>query len=410
MRQRPASAMILTVLTATSLLGRAMLAQAAPRAEPHAAQCFADSFARRVRGAIGGHADIVGIPGVSIGVVANDALVYAGGVGYANKRARIPATADTPYNIASVTKVFTATLAVQLAAEGLLDLDAPVGRYLPDSVRVPHDAMGHSITVRHLLTHSARLSKDPPNRRNQPPDGPIDPLVWEAYNLSDLYQALGATTLAGPAGTTMVYSNYGYALLGHVVERVAGRPYEQVLRTRLLAPLRMTETGITLSLTQTQRHAADYWEDDDARTEQRLHARFGEVAGFIGLTSTVRDLARFLIAHLGTTADGRRVLSREVATRMAEPQLHVETTSGRRYEMALGWFRRTAADSASATPLLWHTGELDGQTAGVFLRPQERIGVIVLQNLGGETGGRSIEQVGNWLMRLTQDEVSRCGH
>ncbi|MCC6317535.1 MAG: beta-lactamase family protein [Gemmatimonadaceae bacterium] len=400
--------MMLSALCATGLFGRITFAQAASGTGLRAARCFGESFTARIRGAIEGYTEIAGIPGVSVGVVVNDGMVYADGIGYASRHARIPATADTPYNVASVTKLFTATLAIQLAVDGLLDLEAPVSRYLPDSVRVPLDPTGHSITARHLLTHSAQLPRNPPNRRNQPISGPIDPGVWDAYDVSDLYSALAATKLSGPLGETMEYSNYGYALLGHVVERVAGQPYEQLLRARLLAPLRMTESGITMSAAQMRRRAADYWEDDDARVEQRTHARFGEVAGFIGMTSTVRDLSRFLIAHLGTTADDRRALSRDVAARMAEPQLHVETTSGRRYDMALGWFRRIASDSVSATPLLWHTGEIDGHSSGVFLRPQERIGIIVLQNLGGETGARAIEQLGDWMMRLTQAEISRC--
>ena len=406
--QRLTRTFILMALTATGLLGRVALAQSAPRPAPSSTACFAVSFDARVRDAISGYAEVAGIPGVSFGVVVGDSLVYAGGVGYANKRARTPATADTPYLVASVTKLFTATLAIQLAAEGRLDLDAPIARYLPDSVRLPLDPAGHGITARHLLTHSARLPKNPSNRRNQPVEGPIDPGIWEAYDVPDLYRGLAATKLAGPLGTTMLYSNYGYGLLGHVVERVAEQPYEQLLRARLLAPLGMTESGITMSAAQLERRAAEYWEDDDARVEQRQHARFGEVAGFIGLTSTVRDLARFVIAHLGTTADGRRVLSREVVALMAEPQLHVETTAGRRYDMALGWFRRIAADSVAATPLLWHTGEIDGHSSGVYLRPQERIGVILLQNLGGETAGRAIEQSAEWLMRVTREEVSRC--
>lgn len=401
-----AAPIILLGLSTSSLLGPP--AHSSPGTSPLATQCFARGFNSRVQSSLRGYADLVGIPGISFGVVVKDSLVYAGGIGYANKRSGTPADANTPYRVASVTKVFTAALAEELAAEGLLDLDAPVSRYLPDSVRVPQDSLGHGITARHLITHSARLPKNPPNRRNQRPAGPIDPGVWEAYNVADLYQALGTTRLAGVLGTTMEYSNYGYGLLGHVVERVAGAPYEEVLRARLLTPLRMTESGITMTPAQDRRRAADYWEDDDERVEQHVQARFGEVAGFIGLTSTVRDLARFLTAYLGAPVEGRPVVPVAVVQAMAEPQLYVETFAGRRYDMALGWFRRTAADSSSANPLLWHTGELDGHSAGIFLRPQEGLGVIVLQNLGGELGGRSIERIGDWLLRLAEHEQARC--
>jgi CubicO group peptidase (beta-lactamase class C family) len=376
-------------------------------AAAQAPRCFAQSFATRVRTAAAGYAAVVRIPGVSLGVVYGDRLVYADGVGYANARTRVLATPDTPYNVASITKVFTATLANLLVAEGRLDLDAPVSTYLPDSVRVPMDSGGHPITVRHLLTHSAGLPKNPSNRRNQPVDGPIDPGIWEAYSIADLYQALGTTRVRGVVGTHMEYSNFGYALLGHVVERVARQSYEGMLRSRLLDPLHMTSSGITLTPALEQKRAADYWDQDDSRTEQRVHARFGEVAGFIGLTSTVRDLAPFLLMHLGSTTSSG-VVPVEVVARMATPQLYVETDGGQRYDMALGWFRRTPADSVSVPPLLWHTGEIDGHSAGIFLLPGQHLGVIVLQNLGGGTGGRAIEELGAWLLLTAQTEAGQC--
>ena len=248
--------MVLTLLIATRGVGQSVRA-------PAAAPCFTNDFRTEVRGAIAGYATIAGIPGVSVGVVVRDALVYEDGVGYANRRQRTPATADTPYNVASVTKLFTATLALQLAADGRLDLEVPVARYLPDSVRVPTDASGTAITARHLLTHTAGLPKQPPNRRNQRVPGSIDPGVWDAYEVADLYGALATTTLRTRPGTAMDYSNYGYALLGHVVERVAGQPYEGLLRARLLTPLGMTSSGITLTAAQAQRLAAFYWDQDD---------------------------------------------------------------------------------------------------------------------------------------------------
>lgn len=393
----------LTLLSATRVGSQ-------PVGATRSAGCFADDFRARAREAIRGYAQIAGIPGVSFGVVLRDALVVAEGVGYANTARRIPTTADTPYRVASVTKLFTATLAMQLVAEGRLDLDAPVSRYLPDSVRVPTSATGQAITARHLLTHTSGLPRNPPNRRNQPVAGPINPGVWDAYNRTDLYRALATTALTGTLGATVEYSNYGYALLGHVVEQVAGQSYEPLLRAQLLTPLGMTASGITLTPAQAQRLAAFYWDEDAARQEQTVQARFGEVAGFIGLTSTVRDLARFLMAHLGTTPAGRRVLPPEAAQRMREPQVPGDSTVVARTDLGLGWFRELSRTGGAATPLLRHDGEIDGHTSGVFVRPAEGVGVIVLQNLGGDTGALAIDQIGRWLLEQTAAEVARCDH
>ncbi len=103
---------------------------------------------------------------------------------------------------------------------------------------------------------------------------------------------------------------------------------------------------------------------------QAVHARYGAVAGFIGLTSTVRDLALFLIAHLGMTAAGRAAIAPVVARRMTEPQVQLDSANRtHRVDMALGWFREVALDSRAATPLLWHYGNVDGHASAVFLRP-----------------------------------------
>lgn len=362
-----------------------------------------------MRSAVSGYATITDIPGISVGVVVKDALVLAEGVGLANRRRRVPATADTPFNIASVTKVFTATLAMQLENEGRLDLDAPVSRYLPDSVHMPMDHSGTAITVRHLITHTAGFAKNPANRRDQRVEGPIDPGVSDAYNLPDLYRALATTTLKHAPGTVMEYSNYGYALLGHVVERVSGAPYEQVLRTRLLTPLGMRESGITLTSAQSQRLAAFYWADDESRTEQSIHALYGDVAGFIGMTSTVRDMAQFLMAHTGATAAGRNAIAPMVARRMVAPQVRLDSTNAfYRVDMSLGWFREIALDTRDATPLLWHYGNVDGHASAVFVRPEDGLGVIVLQNVGGDLAAQSTEQIGRWLMQRTVTELQRC--
>ena len=372
------------------------------------ASCFADSFRTRVDRGLAGYADVDNIPGISFGIVRGDSLVYSGGVGYADRSAKRAATPDTPYNIASLTKVFTATLALMLVNEGALDLDAPVTKYLPDSVRVPRDARGGAITVRSLLTHTSGLSRSPPNRRNQKIDGPIDPEVWDAYNVADLYKALATTKLQSDVGKQFQYSNYGFALLGHIVERVAGRPYEQLVRERLLTPLAMPSTAITLSAAQQQQLAAFYWTEDIKRTEQRVHARYGEVAGFIGLTSTVRDLARFVAAHLGTLDSTRNPVPRGVVTEMQQQRLELESDATSSNAMGFSWFLVRAKQSPNARVIVTHSGNVDGHASGLFLNPAEKIGVILLQNLGGEDGGVAVDHLGFWLEELAVEEQGRC--
>ncbi|MDX2114810.1 MAG: serine hydrolase domain-containing protein [Planctomycetota bacterium] len=362
-----------------------------------------DEFRARVKRALAGYADVADIPSVSVAVVDQGGLVYAASVGYANRAQHRPATPDTPYFIASVTKVFTATLALMMASNGELDLDAPVSDYLPDTVRVPTDADGRQITSRHLLSHSAGLPKNPPNRRDLQPLGPINPGIWDTYSVQDLYDALAATRLEAAVGERFEYSNYGYALLGHVVESAAGTTFENLLRTRILDPLGMSDTAITLTPDLEQRLAAFYWGDDRDRTERAERARFGEVAAFIGLTSTVNDLASFVAAYL-RCPDGAVPIPCAGPQRIGEPFAQVDEDSVLRYEVGLGWFRLSRIDGTQT--VLLHPGEVDGHTSSLLLLPSEGLGVIVLQNLGGGEAEAAAEQIGIWLLRTASEELS----
>jgi CubicO group peptidase (beta-lactamase class C family) len=369
--------------------------------------CFSNAFHSRVQQGLAGYADVVDIPGVSVGVVTADSLLFTQSTGYANRAARRPTTSDTPFVIASVTKVFTAMLALVLADEGLLDLDKPISDYLPGSVTVPVDSLGNSITVRHLITHTSALPIDPPNRKNLDPGGPADPLLRDAYNVRDLYQALPQTKLVGTVGDKFRYSNYGYALLGHVLERVAGQKFEPLIKARILTPLGMSATSITLSPEQERNLAAFYWSEVPTRVEQSVRSRFGEVAAFIGLTSTVRDLSKFAEMHLRAARGDTTTMAR-IARRMTEAQTQLPDDPFIRTEMGLGWFRLTRLDVKPPQLFLFHMGEVDGQTSGIFLEPAAGIGVVVLQNLGGEEGSRGIDAFGFWLLQAVSEERTQC--
>lgn len=369
------------------------------------AQCFSVGFEDRLKRGVIGYSDVLDIPGVNIGIVASGSLAHEASFGYSNRSEQKVTSPDTLYNIASVTKLFTATLALVLAEEGVVELDQPISKYLPSDIRVPAGATGGAITIRHLLSHSSGLPKNPPNRRNLKIDGRIDPGIWDAYGVADLYAALPITQLNGKVGESYEYSNYGYALLGHTLERAAGESYENLLRQRILAPLGMADTSIVLRPEQEQRLAAFYWSEDPDRREQKDRARYGEVAGFIGLTSSVRDLAAFVAAHLQRTEVSGNPIPLSVRTTMTTPRIEVYADPMFRTDMALGWFRETRIDDG--TVILQHTGEVDGHTSGLYLDPDAGVGIVILQNLGGDVGAQGIDQIGHWLLALAAAEVRK---
>jgi CubicO group peptidase (beta-lactamase class C family) len=274
---------------------------------------------------------------------------------------------------------------VQLRDEGRIALDDLVEQYLPAHVTTPwskEDALAIP-TLRQLATHSAGLPRNPPNRR----DRPGSPSVMEPYSIADLYQGLSLTKFIFPPGTSWQYSNYGFALLGHVLERATGRPYEALLHEQLLTPLAMVDTKISLTAADLERFAAHYWPHE--RRVERQRWIFGEVCAFAGLASTVPDLARFVSMHLGAKSGQAIGLLRGTSVlEMREPV----TPAGRdkRRGATMGWFFE---DHAKLGRILRHPGEVDGHSAMLWLAPQVDTGIIVLANVGSDTAPRLTHEI-----------------
>lgn len=326
------------------------------------------------------------VPGASVAIITRDGVNWADAFGFADLGSSRAAAIRTPYQIGSVTKVFTASLLLRLRDRGLLELDDPLRKWLLEGVPLPTSRRGPAeITLRHLLTHSAGLPANPVNRRDV--DG-----VMQPYSVAELYAGLRATHLRSSPGQEWYYSNLGYALLGHVVQRVTGRPFEEALRAELLQPLGMQETVIQPTPDVAARLATHYWPEDSVRVP-RPRWVFGEIGGFGGLTTTVPDLASFVAFELGSVTVSRPPLSPEA---IAESQRPHYVFDGWRQAMGLGWWVRR--DPQLGT-VVHHGGEVDGHSSYVALSRTHDVGVIVLANLGGSTAealgerllGRAIE-------------------
>jgi len=258
------------------------------------------------------------------------AVVLAGDAGHiryqlaAGRRAVLPASeamsADTVFDLASVTKVIATTTAVlQLSERGAVSLDAPVARYLP-----AFGAAGkESITVRELLAHTSGLPAGlPPRRRAGDGDA-----VREAMNLAPV----------APPGERVIYSDVNFVVLGELVRRVAGQPLDAWCRDHVFAPLGMRDTGF-LPGPQTVARTAPTAPRGGRMLRGLVHdptaARLGGVAGNAGLFSTAADLARFAQMILnGGQAGGTRVLRPESVALLAAPATPLAAGAWR----GLGW-------------------------------------------------------------------------
>lgn len=225
-----------------------------------------------------------GSPGLSAAVLVDAKLVHLAGYGEANVEQGTPATANTVYELASVTKSFTAVVVMLLARDGLLGLDDPIARYLPEA---PSSWSG--VTVRHLLGHTSGI----PDYFKIAAFGLGENFAWHLdFSHDDFLRIVCAAPLEFEPGSDLAYSNTGYSVLGMMIERVSGHTYEQVLSERIFQPLQMTSTRRNSRIDLIPGRASGYVRDNATL----LNAPYTSMTWAYaegGIVSTARDLARW---------------------------------------------------------------------------------------------------------------------
>ncbi|MBN2356647.1 beta-lactamase family protein [candidate division KSB1 bacterium] len=309
--------------------------------------------------------DYQGIPGMAVGVVYDQELLWARGFGFADLENEIPMTPQTLSRIASITKTFTATAIMQLAEAGKLRLDDAVRTYLPWFTLKNRFTDAPEITIRQLLTHTAGL----PGEAAFP--------YWTDHRFptrEQIMATLPEQELIFPPGYKLRYSNLGLALAGEVVAAAAGMPYQQYIEEHILNPLQMNSTFVVLPEKEKKRLATsyDYRRSDGSRNK----LDFPECNGLIpaaNLTSNVQDLARYISAHLGDGKKNQPILSIYSLREMHRVHwLNPEWESGR----GLGFYLRKRSDRT----LIGHGGWVAGYKSHIVFCHNDKIGVIVLSN------------------------------
>ena len=300
-----------------------------------------------------------GIAAVSIALVDDQEIVWARGFGLARPADSMPATAETMYRVASVSKLFTDLAVMQLVERGVLDLDAPVSRYLPDFH--PANPFGKAITLRQLMSHRAGLVREPPVGNYFDPTEPT---------LAATVASLNRTALVFPPETRLKYSNAGVAVVGYALERTQGEPFDRYVERAVLRPVGMREGSFTATPEIVKRLASgDMWTVD----ERRFPApgfRFG-MAPAANLYASVLDLGRFLNTLF---AGGRGVVRRETIEEMWRPQF---ADSGARTGVGLGFF----VSRLDGARLVGHNGAVYGFATEVAALPDEKLGAVVVASL-----------------------------
>jgi CubicO group peptidase (beta-lactamase class C family) len=311
------------------------------------------------------------VPGASLAVL-DDGEIAAVASGLLNLDTGVEATPDSLFQIGSITKVWTTTVVMQLADEGLIELDAPVRRYLPD-FSVADPVVSESVTIRHLLTHSSGIDGDYFADTGRGDDA-----------LAKYVAGCSALRQVHPLGATMSYCNTGFSLVGHIVEVVTGETWDTAIRARLFEPMSLTHTATLPEEVLRYRAAIGHIEPPG----QELHTasawglpRTAGPAG--GICASASDVVRFAALHLASGRVGdEHVLSAESVQAMQTPQIAVPSGGDglSPSNWGLGW---EIFDWGGRT-VVGHDGGTIGQSAFLRVVPDAGVAVVLLTN-GGDT-------------------------
>jgi D-alanyl-D-alanine-carboxypeptidase/D-alanyl-D-alanine-endopeptidase len=302
--------------------------------------------------------------GLSIGVI-KDAEVHIFNYGTTEKGKLRRPTANTLYPIASITKTFTGTLLALAAVEKRVDLSDDVRKYL-DGDYPNLEFEGHPIRLYDLLDHRSGLPFFLPNTPALQPNNPDRTVFWTArvveqtrnYHREDFFADLHKVKLKGIPGETFSYSNAGAQLMGYILERLYGMPYETLLKKKILRPREMNSTAITLDSEQSERLAKGY--DAEGHLAPSID---GQLQGAGALKSSLNDMLTYAQSQM---AEG------DEEVKLSHKPLF---TSGG-YSAGLNWQMMRSGSNR----LIWQEGNIDGFNSLCLVEPERKVGLVILAN------------------------------
>jgi len=314
----------------------------------------------------------------SVLVAENGKVIYKKGLGLANMEWNIPNTPETRFRLGSITKQFTATLILQLVEQGKIKLDGKLSDYLPDYRK----DVGEKVTVHQLLSHTSGI----PSYTGLP--GFFNNVSRNPYSVDEFVKKYASNDLEFEPGSKFSYNNSGYFLLGAIIEKVTGKPYEQVLKEKIFEPLGMKNTGYDHHATLIQKRASGYEKTADGYVNAAyLDMSLPYAAG--SLYSTVEDL--YLWDQALYT---ERVLSTQSKDLMYKPNLE---------NYAYGWAITKAklGTGTETVPQIGHNGGINGFNTLILRFPVQKNLIVLLDNT---SQGGSLDRLSKALTNILYDQ------
>lgn len=312
------------------------------------------------------------VPGIGVGIVVGDKLVFAKGYGYRDYGRKLPFTPKTLYQIASNSKLFTAVAAGLLVEEGKLTWDKPVRDSVP-SIHFFNDYLNSTITLRDMLSHRTGITRH-------------DSIWYQAPDSrKELFEKLKYMEPKEPPRTILLYNNMMYAAAGFLIEVQSGKTWEEFVRERIFKPLEMDNSMFSIAeMVKRPEFGVAYTEKRDNFEIIKI-PYYEDTAGMApagAIVSNIEDMSHWLIALMNEGKyNGRQVLPAGVLKATLQPAIAQPNT----LPEVRGWWEilNTAygmgrwVSSYRGHLLAYHGGDLDGFHSQVSFMPQEKIGVLV---------------------------------
>ena len=334
-----------------------------------------------------------GIAGSSLVIVRDGQVVAHAEEGLRDVEAREPVTPDTIYHWASITKTFTGIAIMQLRDRGLLSLDDPVVKYVPE-LRLVHDPFGDvsQIRIRQLMSHSAGFRASTWPWGGDQPWHPFEPTTWE-----QLVAMLPYTEVQFAPGSKYSYSNPGVIFLGRIIQLLSGDDYEVYVTKNILMPLAMHASFFDRApYYLLPRRSHSYFRNDAGLREARFDFDTGITVSNGGLNAPLTDMAKYVAFLLATPANDV-VLRRSSLEEMWTPQIRAtegEGVNGADASAGLSFF----VERWGGVELIGHSGDQNGFISHLYLHRASRTGWLISMNTdttrsddGSRSGSRDVD-------------------
>lgn len=332
------------------------------------------------------------LPGISVAIVKDQDIIWSKGYGVSDLKKKTPSTPETLYSICSITKLFTSIAIMQLYEQGKLRLDDSLSSLLPElAIRQQFSDSG-PITVRSLLTHSSGLPRESDFPYWSGPE-------FKFPSKEEVAAKLDQQETLYPASTYFQYSNLGMTLLGAVVEKVSGKPYEEYVQENILKPLRLTNTYSSLPQELWGNRLATGYSSinrDGTRDMLPLFDTQGMQAA-AGYSSTVIDLANFASWQFRLLNNGGKEILRASTLKDMQRVHWVDP------DWKVHWGLGFVVFQNSGNTLTGHSGTCPGYKSILMLDPKEKLAFVVLIN-AMENPWKYAVQMRNILLKGRKDK------